>query len=50
MTSALIEYIPLQQGLRLVVTLHSNNYIRLIEYIPLQQGLRLILLLGNHRT
>ena len=36
----LIEYIPLQQGLRL-----SNNavsfFVLLIEYIPLQQGLRL---------
>jgi len=36
----LIEYIPLQQGLR-----HSQSFImktiaHLIEYIPLQQGLR----------
>ena len=40
-TCFLIEYIPLQQGLRL----HSHclffNVFYLIEYIPLQQGLRL---------
>ena len=37
----LIEYIPLQQGLRLSeerVKRCTHN--RLIEYIPLQQGLR----------
>ena len=36
----LIEYIPLQQGLRPFVFLFSTHSY-LIEYIPLQQGLRL---------
>ena len=37
----LIEYIPLQQGLRRITfCVHVIKF--LIEYIPLQQGLRLI--------
>ena len=39
-TLLLIEYIPLQQGLRLN-HLHFLGAVSLIEYIPLQQGLRL---------
>ena len=38
-TFQLIEYIPLQQGLRLQMK-HSHHHEVLIEYIPLQQGLR----------
>ena len=38
-TLLLIEYIPLQQGLRLN-HLHFLGAVSLIEYIPLQQGLR----------
>ena len=37
---SLIEYIPLQQGLRLVTPSTSTATLPLIEYIPLQQGLR----------
>ena len=37
----LIEYIPLQQGLRLPKSLKCIYANILIEYIPLQQGLRL---------
>ena len=38
----LIEYIPLQQGLRLLWNyIHTFDNKTLIEYIPLQQGLRL---------
>ena len=36
----LIEYIPLQQGLRQVSMLVIILVLYLIEYIPLQQGLR----------
>ena len=36
----LIEYIPLQQGLRHINSLPSRSAKSLIEYIPLQQGLR----------
>ena len=36
----LIEYIPLQQGLRLQKTHTTGTLKTLIEYIPLQQGLR----------
>ena len=36
----LIEYIPLQQGLRQKV-MREMQSLGLIEYIPLQQGLRL---------
>ena len=37
----LIEYIPLQQGLRQVQQVISHKFLLfLIEYIPLQQGLR----------
>ena len=36
----LFEYIPLQQGLRLIAIPGASNYFKLIEYIPLQQGLR----------
>ena len=36
----LIEYIPLQQGLRLIYNEHFHIVVFLIEYIPLQQGLR----------
>ena len=39
-TPWLIEYIPLQQGLRLHTCCHFRLW-KLIEYIPLQQGLRL---------
>ena len=39
----LIEYIPLQQGLRhLVLSQLVYVAVQLIEYIPLQQGLRLL--------
>ena len=38
----LIEYIPLQQGLRLLITTFNITHYTLIEYIPLQQGLRLL--------
>ena len=37
----LIEYIPLQQGLRQCIFFFHNLLFCLIEYIPLQQGLRL---------
>ena len=37
----LIEYIPLQQGLRLKKIQQEKTGEFLIEYIPLQQGLRL---------
>ena len=37
----LIEYIPLQQGLRPREDYASFLLSKLIEYIPLQQGLRL---------
>ena len=41
----LIEYIPLQQGLRQGISYESNQEdSKLIEYIPLQQGLRLFIL------
>ena len=36
----LIEYIPLQQGLRLLNKVSKSSIVSLIEYIPLQQGLR----------
>ena len=36
----LIEYIPLQQGLRQLSYSSMKNKQYLIEYIPLQQGLR----------
>ena len=36
----LIEYIPLQQGLRLFNDYFIKVITALIEYIPLQQGLR----------
>ncbi|EGQ14287.1 hypothetical protein HMPREF9419_1389 [Prevotella nigrescens ATCC 33563] len=36
----LIEYIPLQQGLRLNKEEEFIKFKYLIEYIPLQQGLR----------
>ena len=39
-TFALIEYIPLQQGLRLDSLARFSKSSLLIEYIPLQQGLR----------
>ena len=39
----LIEYIPLQQGLRPCFSWFWHCFQRLIEYIPLQQGLRRIL-------
>ena len=38
-TKGLIEYIPLQQGLRPLINDLLMNLL-LIEYIPLQQGLR----------
>ena len=37
---SLIEYIPLQQGLRLIRPKNEADFDQLIEYIPLQQGLR----------
>ena len=46
----LIEYLPLQQGLRLDVIKLHHDIIFLIEYLPLQQGLRLLTLLGNFET
>ena len=39
----LIEYIPLQQGLRQVLVATIDKVTLLIEYIPLQQGLRQVL-------
>ena len=36
----LIEYIPLQQGLRHENSIRARVTLFLIEYIPLQQGLR----------
>ena len=42
MHTALIEYIPLQQGLRHTPLALTNEPANLIEYIPLQQGLRLL--------
>ena len=36
----LIEYIPLQQGLRPLIHTFFYLSVQLIEYIPLQQGLR----------
>ena len=39
-TEGLIEYIPLQQGLRLASHFSISPLKSLIEYIPLQQGLR----------
>ncbi|EGQ14288.1 hypothetical protein HMPREF9419_1390 [Prevotella nigrescens ATCC 33563] len=43
----LIEYIPLQQGLRPFTFLLSTFTLFLIEYIPLQQGLRRLVTLSN---
>ena len=43
--SPLIEYIPLQQGLRPHCKIFAVGVPILIEYIPLQQGLRLMLLI-----
>ena len=40
MCFVLIEYIPLQQGLRLYMLQGNHLFHNLIEYIPLQQGLR----------
>ncbi len=36
----IIKYIPLQQGLRLILILFTLNIRQIIKYIPLQQGLR----------
>ena len=41
-SNILIEYIPLQQGLRLIIFFRFIILLWLIEYIPLQQGLRLL--------
>ena len=38
--TTLIEYIPLQQGLRQLWDREKDDVKELIEYIPLQQGLR----------
>ena len=37
---ALIEYVPLKQGLRLTYVISYVILHRLIEYVPLKQGLR----------
>ena len=38
---AVLDYSPLQQGLRLGVTNPANSPLAVLDYSPLQQGLRL---------
>ena len=46
----LIEYIPLQQGLRHNESTSFTEEVLLIEYIPLQQGLRRVNIHDTHRS